>query len=77
MESMITIQEPILLKYTMSINSLAIALSDVTGVKPTTLQSMLNAMLSDGVSDKNSQLKSKKTVNVVIIKQTNIGYKTE
>lgn len=61
----------------MSINILANALSDVTGVKPTTLQSMLNAMLSDGVSDKNSQLKSKKTVNVVIIKQTNIGYKTE
>ena len=58
-----------------SVNSLANALSGVTGVKATTLQPMLNAMISKGVSDKNNPLKSIKTVNVVINKLTNIGYK--
>ncbi len=60
-----------------SINSLANALSGVTGIKPTTLQPMLNAMLSKGTSEKNNPLKSIKTVNVVVNKLTNIGYKIE
>jgi hypothetical protein len=60
-----------------SVNSLANALSGVTGVKATTLQPMLNAMLSKGISDKNNPLKSIKTVNVVINKLANIGYKAE
>lgn len=60
-----------------SINSLANALSGVTGVNPSTLQPMLNAMLSDGVSTKNNPLNSKKTVNIVVNKLTNIGYTTE
>jgi hypothetical protein len=34
-------------------------------------------MLSDGVSTKNNPLKSKKTVNIVVNKLTNIGYTTE
>lgn len=60
-----------------STNSLANALSGVTGIKPTTIQPMLNAMLNKGTSDKNNPLKSTKTVNVVINKLTNIGYKVE
>ncbi len=60
-----------------SINCLANALSGVTGVKTVTIQPMLNAMLSDGTSDKNNPLKSSKTVNIVINKLTNIGYKAE
>lgn len=60
-----------------SINSLANALSGVTGIKPTTIQPMLNAMLSKGTSSKNNPLKYTKTVNVVINKLTNIGYKVE
>jgi len=60
-----------------SINSLANALSGVTGIKPTTIQPMLNAMLSNATSDKNNPLKSTKTVNVVINKLSNIGYKAE
>lgn len=60
-----------------SVNSLANALSGVTGVKATTLQPMLNAMISKGTSEKNNPLKSVKTVNVVINKLTNIGYRTE
>lgn len=58
-----------------SINSLANALSGVTGVKTVTIQPMLNAMLNEGTSDKNNPLKSTKTVNVVVNKLVNIGYK--
>lgn len=60
-----------------TINSLANALSGVTGIKPSTIQPMLNAMLSKGTSEKNNPLKSIKTVNVVVNKLANIGYKTE
>lgn len=60
-----------------STNSLANALSGVTGVNPTTIQPMLNAMISRGTSDKNNPLKSTKTVNVVLNKLSNIGYKAE
>lgn len=63
--------------FSTSVNSLANALSGVTGVKATTLQPMLNAMLSKGTSDKNNPLKSIKTVNVVLNKLTNIGYKVK
>jgi hypothetical protein len=59
-----------------SINSLANALSGATGIKPSTIQPMLNAMLSEGTSDKNNPLKSTKTVNVVLNKLANIGYKS-
>lgn len=58
-----------------TINSLANALSGVTGIKPSTIQPMLNAMLSKGTSEKNNPLKSIKTVNVVINKLANIGFK--
>lgn len=58
-----------------SINSLANALSGVTGIKTVTVQPMLNAMLNEGTSDKNNPLKSTKTVNVVVNKLVNIGYK--
>ena len=58
-----------------SINSLANALSGVTGIKTVTIQPMLNAMLNEGTSDKNNPLKSTKTVNVVVNKLVNIGYK--
>ncbi|REG94160.1 hypothetical protein [Flavobacterium aquicola] len=60
-----------------TINSLANALSGVTGIKPSTIQPMLNAMLSKGTSEKNNPLKSIKTVNVVINKLANIGFKAE
>lgn len=58
-----------------SINSLANAISGFTGAKPTSIQPMLNAMLSKETSDKNNPLKSIKTVKIVNNKLTNIGFK--
>lgn len=57
-----------------SINSLANALSAITGSKPTTIQPMLNAMLGKDNYDKNNPLKSGKTVKVVLTKLANIGF---
>ncbi|MBA9072579.1 hypothetical protein GGR22_000705 [Flavobacterium gossypii] len=57
-----------------SINSLANAISGLTGAKPTSIQPMLNAMLSKETSDKNNPLKSTNTVKVVTNKLINIGY---
>ena len=51
--------------FSTSINSLATILSSLTGEKSSTLQPMLNAMLSNNVSDKNNPLKSKKGVTKV------------
>lgn len=58
-----------------SINSLANAISGFTGAKPTSIQPMLNAMLGKEILDKNNPLKSTKSVNVVINKLINIGFK--
>lgn len=57
-----------------SVNSLASLLSAITGGKTSSIQPMLNAMLSNNVSTKNNPLNSKKTVNVVRKKLSNLGF---
>lgn len=57
-----------------SINSLATVLSAVTGAKSGTIQSMLNAMLSKSVNDKNNPLNSVKPVNKVTKQLIQIGF---
>jgi hypothetical protein len=57
-----------------SINSLASILSAITGSKSTTIQPMLNAMLTKDNYEKNNPLRSEKTVKIVLNKLANIGY---
>lgn len=57
-----------------SINSLATILSAVTGEKSGTIQSMLNAMLSKNVNDKNNPLNSRKPTNKVTQQLNQIGF---
>jgi len=60
-----------------STNSLASILSGVTGEKSSTLQSMLNAMISKNVVEKNNPMKSKKTVTKIEGKLRGIGFKCD
>ncbi len=63
-------QEP----FNTSINSLAKAISLITGEKLTTIQSYINPIISDGVNQKNNPLNSQKTVDKVTRKLISIGY---
>lgn len=58
-----------------SVNSMATAISAITGGKVSTIQSMLNPMMSKEVESKNNPMNSIKTVNVVENKLIQIGYK--
>lgn len=60
-----------------SINSLATVLSAVTGANSRTIQSMLNAMLSKNVNDKNNPLNSQKPTNKVIKQLIQIGFESK
>jgi hypothetical protein len=60
-----------------STNSLATILSAVTGEKSTTLQPMLNALLSTTVSEKNNPLKSKKGLAKVEKTLIQIGFESK
>ena len=57
-----------------SVNSIASVLSAVTGGKPSTIQSMLNPILSENVSNKNNPMNSVNTVKVVENKLIQIGF---
>ena len=57
-----------------SINSLATVLSAITGSKTSTIQPMLNPMLSKKVVDKNNPMNSTKTVEKVESQLINIGF---
>jgi hypothetical protein len=58
-----------------SINSLANLISALTGGKTSSIQPMLNAMLSNNVNERNNPLNSIKTLNIVKKKLADIGYK--
>ena len=58
-----------------SINSMASILSAVTGAKPTSIQPLLNGLLSQGVDNKNNPMKSIKTVTIIENKLLSIGFK--
>lgn len=60
-----------------SINSLATVLSAVTGANSRTIQSMLNAMLSKNVNDKNNPLNSQKPTNKVVKQLIQIGFESK
>ena len=57
-----------------SINSLASVLSAVTGSKTSTIQPMINPILSKKVVDKNNPMNSTKTVEKVESQLINIGF---
>lgn len=57
-----------------STNSLASAISGITGVKNTTVQSALNPMISKDAKQKNNPLNSAKTVSKVEVKLAGLGY---
>lgn len=58
-----------------SINSLANLISALTGGKTSSIQPMLNAMLSNNVNERNNPLNSIKTLNIVKKKLADFGYK--
>jgi hypothetical protein len=58
-----------------SVNSMASAISAVTGGKASTIQSMVNPMINNGIDNKNNPMNSLKTVSVVENKLINIGFK--
>ena len=57
-----------------SINSLATVLSAITGSKTSTIQPMINPILSKKVVDKNNPMNSTKTVGKVESQLINIGF---
>lgn len=63
-------QEP----FNTSVNSMATVLSAIIGAKATTVQSMINPMLSNDVSGKNNPMNSAKAVSVVDVKLAKIGF---
>jgi hypothetical protein len=63
--------------FSTSVNSLATILSSLTGEKSTTLQPMLNAMLSPNVSKKNNPLKSKTGLTKVEKTLIQIGFESK
>ena len=63
-------QEP----FNTSTNSLATVLSGITGVDTKTLQSYLNPIFSDGVSQKNNPLKNDKNVQKITQTLIEIGF---
>ncbi|KAF2338041.1 hypothetical protein [Flavobacterium ginsenosidimutans] len=62
--------------FSTSVNSMATILSAIIGAKATTVQSMINPMLSADVDGKNNPMNSTKAVKVVDIQLAKIGYKS-
>jgi hypothetical protein len=61
--------------FSTSVMSMATVLSAVTGANPTTIQPLLNPLLSKDVVNKNNPLNSVKTVNIIENKLLSIGFK--
>ena len=61
--------------FTYSINKLASVVSHFTGMKAGTVQPYLNSMFSKKTDQKNNPMRSKKTVNEILTKLSNLGFK--
>ena len=60
--------------FNLSTNSLASAISGITGIDVTTVQSYINPIDNPNVSQKNNPLKTNKTVSIVDKKLSSIGF---